>query len=468
MTAPTSGPALAPRATLVALTALVLAGCASMAPPYEQPAAPVAAQFPLASPGDGGTAAAERPWRSFFAGDARLQRLVTLALENNRDLRIAVLNIDAAQAQLNLREADRLPTVNAAVTGNRAPGSNGRINSTYSAGLAVSAFELDLFGRVRSATDAALAQLQASEAARRATQITLVGAVASLHYAIGADDELLALTQRALDTRRESLRLMDLRFRNGASSELDLRAAQTAVESARGALLALQRQRALDGNALALLVGQPIPPDLSPAPAWNPQALADVPAGLPDNVLLQRPDVQQAEAQLRAANANIGVARAAFWPRISLTGSIGVASTELSGLFNNGATAWTFVPQLLQPLFDAGRNQANLRLTQAQRDIAVAQYERAVQTAFRDVADALAGRATLGEQLQSAQALADAEAARYALSDLRFRNGIASSLELLDAQRSLLTAQQARVQVELALLQNRIAAYRALGGGWGG
>jgi multidrug efflux system outer membrane protein len=459
------------RRTLTTLCALALGaalgGCTSMAPPHERPAAPVAALFPIAPPGDAGTAAAERPWRQFFGADARLVRLIELALANNRDLRVAVLNIEAARAQLGLREADRWPTVGAAVTATRQPGSNGRIGSTYTAGLAVSAWELDFFGRVRSATDAALAQLAATTEAREAAHTALVAAVANVHYALAADDELLALTRAALASRDESLRLMRLRFDNGASSEIDWRAAQTAVEAARGTLLALERQRLLDFNALTLLVGQPLPGELPARGAWNPQALADVPAGLPPEVLLQRPDVRQAESQLRAANANIGVARAAFWPRITLTGSIGMASTELSQLFSGG-TAWSFAPQLLAPIFDAGRNRANLQLTQAQRDIALAQYERAVQSAFRDVADALAGRATLGEQVASARTLAEAEGQRFRLTELRMRNGIASSLELLDAQRSLFTAQQQRVQVELALLQNRIAAYRALGGGWAG
>ena len=453
------------RAFCLLAAAAALAGCASMAPPHERPAAPVAAQFPIAPAGDAGAAATQRPWRTFFAADARLRRLIELALENNRDLRVAVLNIEAARAQLGLREADRLPGVNAAVSATRQPGSNGRVGSTYTAGLGVSAWELDFFGRVRSATDVALAQLAASSDAREAAHIALVASVANAHYAIAADDELIALTRTALGTREESLRLMRLRFDNGASSELDWRAAQTAVEAARGTLIALERQRLQDINALTLLVGQPLPADLPPRPAWTPQLLADVPAGLPPDVLLQRPDVRQAENTLRAANANIGVARAAFWPRITLTGSIGVASTQLSQLFSNG-TAWSFAPQLLAPIFDAGRNRANLQLTQAQRDIAVAQYERTVQAAYRDVADVLAGRATLAEQLNSTRTLADAEAARFRLSELRFRNGVASSLELLDAQRSLLSAEQQRVQVELALLQNRIGAYRALGGGW--
>jgi multidrug efflux system outer membrane protein len=453
---------------LVIAAAFSLAGCMTLTPPHERPAAPVAERFPLApAAAEAGKPATELAWRDFFGADPRLQRLVELALANNRDLRIAVLNIEAARAQASLARAARWPAVNAALTGTRQPNADGDITSTYTAGLAVTAWELDLFGRIRAAGDAALAQLAATESARQAAQIALVSAVASQHMALAGDEELLALTQRALDTRRESLRLLELRFKFGTASELDLRTAQTAVETARGALLQLQRQAALDRNALELLVGQPLPADLPARPGWNPQTLSDVPAGLPADVLLQRPDVMEAESTLRVAEADIGAARAAFWPRITLTGSVGVASSELSRLFSGGNTAWTFVPQLLQPLFDAGRNRANLRLSETQRDIAVARYERTVQTAFREVADALAGRATLGEQLQSAQALESAEAARFRLVELRLRNGVASSLELLDAQRSLFTAQQQRVQAELQLLLNRIEAYRALGGGWG-
>lgn len=445
--------------------ALVLGGCMSLAPRYERPAAPVAAIFPLAAAPEAGTPASALPWRSFFA-DTRLQRLVELALANNRDLRAAVANIELAAAQLGARRADLLPTVNAGVSGQRQAAGEGRASSNlYTAGLLVSGFELDLFGRVRSATDAALAQLAASEEARRAAQISLVASVANLHYALLSDEVLLQLTQRTLDSRRETHRLVQLRFDNGVSSELDLRASQTAVEQARVALAALQRQRQLDRNALELLVGQPLPAELPAAAPWNPQALADVPAGLPSEVLLQRPDVLQAEAQLKAANADIGAARAAFFPRITLTASVGAASTRLSELFSSG-TAWSVAPQLLLPIFDAGRNRANLRASEAQRDIALAQYEKAIQSAFRDVADALAGRSTLVDQLDALQAQSQAEATRLRLTDLRFRNGVASSLELLDAQRSLFAVEQQRVQVELLLLQNRIGAYRALGGGW--
>lgn len=446
----------------------MLAGCAQMAPRYERPAAPVPAEFPNAGPLAGGPAIADQPWQDYFTEPA-LRTLIELALRNNRDLRIAVLNIESAQAQYQLRRADLWPTVNVGATslrqtgGNESNGSTGNVTGLYTAGLSVSAYELDLFGRVRSLSDAAAAELLATEEARKAVQISLVASVATQYLALAADDELLDLTLRTLRTREESLKLTQLKFDNGVSSDLDLRLAQTLVEAARVTLAQLRRQRELDRNALVLLVGQVLPGWPVRPGRIDVMTLADVPAGLPSDVLLRRPDVVQAEQQLIAANANIGAARAAFWPRISLTGSVGTASTQLSDLFKNGA--WSFAAQLLQPIFDAGRNRANLAVAQVQRDIAVAQYERAIQTAFRDVADALAGRATLDEQLRATQAQAQAEQARYSLSDLRFRNGVSSSLELLDAERSLFAAQQAVVQTQLALLQNRVSTYRALGGG---
>lgn len=450
------------------LAASMLAGCAQLTPRYERPAAPVPAEFPNAGAPSRGPAAADQPWQDFFT-EPELRTLIELALRNNRDLRTAVLNIEAARAQYQLRRADQWPTVNAGVTssrqtgGNGSNGSNDNVTGLYTAGLSVSAYELDLFGRVRSLSDAAAAQLLATEEARKAVQISLVASVATQYLALVADDELLDLTLRTLRTREESLKLTQLRVDNGVSSDLDLRQAQTLVEAARVTLAQLRRQRELDRNALVLLVGQALPEWPVRPGRIDVMTLTDVPAGLPSDVLLRRPDVLQAEQQLIAANANIGAARAAFWPRILLTGSVGTASTQLSDLFKNGA--WSFATQLLQPIFDAGRNRANLAVAQVQRDIAVAQYERAIQTAFRDVADALAGRATLDEQLRATQAQAQAEQARYSLSDLRFRNGVSSSLELLDAERSLFAAQQAVVQTRLALLQNRVSTYRALGGG---
>lgn len=451
------------RVVFLLLAAGMLAGCMQMAPRYERPAAPVPAEFANGIAPAGGPAAADQPWQDYFT-DPALRTLIELALRNNRDLRIAVLNIASAHAQYQVRRADQLPTVNAGITSLRQTGSDGKATSLYTAGLSVSAYELDLFGRVRSLSETAAAQLLATEEARKAVHISLVASVANQYLALAADDELLDLTLRTLSTREESLKLTQLKFDNGAASDLDLRQAQTLVEGARVTLAQLRRQRELDRNALALLVGQALP-ELPAGPGRiDVRTLADVPAGLPSDVLLRRPDVLQAEQQLIAANANIGAARAAFWPRITLTASAGTASTQLSDLFKDGA--WSFAAQLLQPIFDAGRNRANLAVAEVQRDIAVAQYERAIQAAFRDVADALAGRATLDDQLRATQAQADAEQARFSLSELRFRNGVSSSLELLDAQRSLFTVQQAVVQTQLALLQNRVAAYRALGGGY--
>lgn len=445
------------------LAASAVAGCMQLAPRYVRPAAPVPAAFPNATSVPSGAAAADLAWQDYFA-DPALRGVIELALKNNRDLRIAVLNIDSVRAQYELRRADQLPTVNAGLTANRQTESSGNVRGSYTAGLSVAAYEIDLFGRVRSLTDTAAAQLLSTEEARKAVQISLVASVANQYLALAADDELLNLTQRTLTTREDSLRLTQLRFDNGAASELDLRQAQTLIEAARVALAQARRQRELDRNALALLVGQALPELPSGVGRIDAMTLADVPAGVPSEVLLDRPDVRQAEQQLVGANANIGAARAAFWPRITLTASAGTASAQLSNLFKDGA--WSFAAQLLQPIFDAGRNRANLAVAEAQRDIAVALYERAIQAAFRDVADALAGRATLDDQLRSTRAQADAEQARYNLSDLRYRNGVSSSLELLDAQRALFAVQQAVVQTQLALLQNRVAVYRALGGGY--
>jgi multidrug efflux system outer membrane protein len=416
-----------------------------MIPRYERPVAPVATQFPLADTGQiGGTAAADIDWREFFA-DQHLRQLIEIALRNNRDLRIAVLNIEQARAQFDIRRADELPTVSAGFSSSRTPKGDGNVTTLYSAGVQVTAYELDLFGRVRSLADAALAQYFSTEEARKAVQMSLVAAVATTWLSLQADDELLRVTRETLVTREDSLRLTRLRFDNGVSSLLDLRQAESLLESARVTLAQTNRQRALDENALVLLIGQALPGDL---PAGTPMSVAPaLPAGLPSEVLVRRPDVRQAEQQLIAANASIGAARAAFFPRITLTGSFGTASTELTGLFGAGSLGWSFAPQLLQPIFDAGRNRANLRLAEASRSVAVAQYERTIQAAFREVADALAGRAALGDQSRAQQALVMAEQDRFRLADMGYRNGVRSYLEVLDAQRSLFSAQQAQVQV---------------------
>jgi NodT family efflux transporter outer membrane factor (OMF) lipoprotein len=445
---------------LTTAAAALLAGC-SFIPTYERPAAPVAAAFPQAS-SDAGTAAAALAWTDFLP-DARLRALVDIALQNNRDLRVAVLNVEQTRALLGVQRADRWPSVNGIAAASRAPNSTGVQTTTYTLGVSVAAFELDLFGRVKSLSEAALARYLASDEGRRAAQVSLIAAVASADLALRADDELLEVTQRTLASREEGQKLIRVRFEGGVSAEPELRSGESLVAAARASLIALQRQRGLDLNALVLLLGQPLPEALPVATGLNDLRFADLPAGLPSEVLLQRPDVRQAEQTLIAANANIGAARAAFFPRITLTGSAGFASTQLSGLFDN--TAWTFAPQLLQPLFDAGRNRDNLAATRAAHDIAVAQYEKAIQVAFREVADALAGRATLGEQLAAQHAQADAEARRLELAELLYRGGVATQLDRLDAERATLAARQAVVQLQLARLQNAVQLYRVLGGG---
>lgn len=448
--------------------AAALAGC-SLIPTYERPAAPVADAYASAwvtpSPANA-RAAADVAWQDFFQ-DARLKRLIEIALQNNRDLRVAVLSIEQARAQLGLRQADQFPTVNAGITGTRGPATSGAITATYTAGLSVTAYELDFFGRVRALSQAAQSQLLASEEARKTVQISLIAAVANTYLATLADDEQLRVTRETVATREESLRLTKLKFDNETASQLDLSQAQSLLEAAKAAQAQAQRQRAQDENALVLLLGQSLPADLPPSlPVTAQGLLPDLPAGVPSDLLARRPDVRQAEAQLMANNANIGAARAAFFPRITLTGSAGVVSNDLDSLFNSGTSAWTFAPQLILPLFDFGRNQANLESSKVARDIAVAQYEKAIQTGFREVSDALVARATLAEQLRAQNAQLAAEQTRTRLTELRFKAGTASAFELLDAQRSLFAAQQAAVLVQVQQVQSLVTLYKVLGGGW--
>ena len=481
---------IAPRRFMLpalAAVALLLSAC-SMIPAYERPAAPVAVTYPshagstgMADPANALAAqsASTMAWQSFFA-DTRLQGLIELALVNNRDLRVAVLNIDQARAQYQIRRADQFPTISGVLGGSRTPSASGSVTSLYSAGLQATAYELDFFGRVSSLKEAALNQYLATEEGRKTAQITLIASVANAYLSLLADDELLDITRQTLATREESIRLSKLRFDNGVASELDFRQAESLVEAARVSLAQQQRQRALDENLLTLLVGSPLVAELPAAasaasasasasvaaPLAQMQPLVDVPAGLPSDLLTNRPDIRQAERQLLAANANIGAARAAFFPRIALTAGAGTASSQLSGLFKSGSWGLMFAPSLTLPIFDAGRNQANLEVSKVTRDIAVAQYEKSIQSAFREVADALASRSTLAEQLRANQAQANAESIRFRLSDLRYQNGVSSYLDLLDAQRSLFAARQAVVQTRLAQLQSQVGLYRALGGGW--
>ena len=455
-------------ARAVALAAITfLAGC-SLMPTYERPSAPVAAQWPeSAQTGVGSANTAAPSWQDYFTQPA-LRQLIDTALANNRDLRVALLNIEQARAQFGIRRADQFPTLNAAATGSRTPDSNGDIKSSYTAGLMVTAYEIDFFGRVASLKEQALGQYLASAEASQTVQISLIATVAQSWLNLLADEELLAVSRQTLDSRAESLKLVELKRQHGAASDFELRNAQTLLESTRVALAQQMRQRALDENALALLLGQPI--GEADRAQWKTHklgqlAFAELPAGLPSDLLARRPDIRQAEQLLMASNANIGAARAAFFPRISLTVGAGSASSALSGLFKDGSWGWTMAPQLVLPIFDAGRNQANLDAAKTGREIAVSQYEKAIQSAFREVADALASRATLAEQLQAQQALLEAETARNHLTQLRLQHGVANQLDWLDAQRSLFAAQQALVQTRLASLQNQIALFKTLGGG---
>jgi multidrug efflux system outer membrane protein len=461
----------APRLAATALAALLATGC-SFIPAYERPAAPVSAAFPgnsAAQMGQTAAAAADIAWQDFFP-DPRLKQLIGTALANNRDLRVAMLNVEQTQAAFRIRRADQFPTVNAAANASRGPNAtNGNLTNSFSMGLAVTAWEIDFFGRVASLKETALAQYLASDEGRKAAQMSLVASVANTWLSILADEELLAITRQALGTRDESLKLTKLRFDSGVSSELDFQQATSLAESARATLAQAQRQRALDENALVLVLGQPVPEGVlagGAARLSDAVNLPDVPAGLPSDLLIKRPDIRQAEQSLIAANANIGAARAAFFPRIALTAQAGSASKELSGLFKSGSWGFSIAPSLLLPIFDAGRNQAGLDSANAGRSIAVAQYEKSIQTAFREVADGLAGREALAEQFRAQRAQTAAETQRFKLSDLRYRNGIASYLDILDAQRALFAAQQAVVQVRLAQLQNQVLLYKALGGGW--
>lgn len=451
-----------------------IAGC-SLMPVYERPDAPVAMQWPESTSVNAATNSAAATavaltWQDYFT-DPTLRQLIDTALANNRDLRVAMLNIEQAKAQLGIRRADQFPTLNAAATGSRTPDSNGAIKSAYTAGLTVTAYELDFFGRVASLKEQALAQYLATTEASQTARISLIATVAQSWLSLLADEELLAVSRQTKSSREESLKLVELKIKHGAASDFDLRGAQTLLESNRVTLAQQTRQRALDENALVLLLGQPLNEASRAQLAQqnlNQLKLAELPAGLPSDLLTRRPDIRQAEQNLMASNANIGAARAAFFPRISLTAGAGSASSELSGLFKNGSWGWTLAPQMMLPIFDAGRNQANLDASRVGRDIAVAQYEKSIQSAFREVADALASRTTLVQQLQANEALLDAETSRSSLTQLRLDHGVASQLDLLDAKRSLFAAQQGLVQTRLAYLQNQIALFKTLGGGAAG
>ncbi len=456
---------------LALATAGLLSAC-SMAPIYERPEAPVANAFAVSSEVESAQAAHEIGWRAFFK-DARLKTLIERGLANNRDLRIAVWRIEEARALYGIQRADRLPNLNVSGGGSRtrtpaALNSDGvsTLSTRYDTAASLAAFELDFFGRVKSLSDAALATYLASEEAQRAAQISLVSEIAKAYFAERAYAEQQALAQKAFETREASYKLAKVRYDVGATSKLDLTQYETLMQSAKVSLLTLARQRAQAENALVLLSGEPSGtlPDAQPLSAQL--MLAPIPSGLPSGLLTSRPDIREAEQKLKAASANIGAARAAFFPRISLTGSFGTASNSLSGLFDAGSDAWSFAPQITLPIFNAGRNINNLDLTWARKHIAVAQYEKTIQVAFREVNDALVGRALLEQQVQAQAAVQKAEAERMKLAEARYENGIDSSLGLLDAQRQLFSAEQALVQAQLLKLTNAVDLYRSLGGGF--
>ncbi|WP_369916219.1 AdeC/AdeK/OprM family multidrug efflux complex outer membrane factor [Xanthomonas sp. NCPPB 3005] len=458
----------------------LLAGC-SLMPAYERPAAPVPAQFDGAaadaSAQTGAVPVADIGWRAVFT-DPKLQQVIELALDNNRDLRVAALNIDQAWAQYRVQRADLAPGVDLSGSGNgsRTPGDlsgTGQplVAHSYSATLGISAYELDLFGRVRSLKEQALQQFLSTTEAQRSTHISLVAQVATAYLTLAADQDLLRLAQDTLTSQSESYRLQQRSFDLGAASALTLRQAQTTVESARVDVERYTAQVAQDRNALRLLAGTEVPSELLPtalpdSASADANVLASIPAGLPSELLQRRPDILEAERTLQAANANIGAARAAFYPSISLTASAGSASAGLSGLFKGGSGSWSFAPSISLPIFDGGRNRANLDVAKVQRDIDVANYEKAIQTAFREVSDALAERNTLGRQLQAQQALVDASADSYRLSQARFERGVDSYLGALDAQRTLYGAEQTLISTRLSRFTNLVTFYKALGGGW--
>lgn len=448
-------------ATLAA--ALALAGCMNLAPDHKRPDAPIAKEW--AAPAAPVVAQGQAlNWEQFYAGDPRLVALIRTALDNNRDLRVAVANAEQARFLARVGEANRWPTLGVGAGAVHTPNTNGVNTTTYTAGVQLASYELDLFGKLRNNSDAAAARYLASEAGARAARLTLVAAVASTYFSLQADTEMLALARSTLDTRLESERLMRLKFDQGAASQIDLATAESASGAAASAAAQAERQMAQDRNALVLLTGQAgLDTTLPSGQQLATVALPEVPTGLPSEVLIRRPDVVQAEAQLSAAEANVGAARAAFFPSISLTSQLGTASTALRDLFSN--TVWTWGIQGALTIFDAGRNRANLNANKSAQDAAVASYEKAVQTAFREVSDALAGRQTWGDQLTSQLKQTQAEAKRLNLVELRYSNGAASTLDRLDAQRSSFAAEQALIQVRLSNLLNSVQLYKALGGG---
>jgi multidrug efflux system outer membrane protein len=470
---------------LVTIAAVSLGACVDLAPAYRRPPTPAPAALPSGGAYPAATSSVQSvgAWRDFF-GDARLKALIDLALDNNRDLRIAVANVAASRAQYVVERSNLFPKLGATLgaTYGQTPtsalggggfssggGGSGVYNERlYNAKAGVSAWELDLFGKVRNSTKAALDSYFATRAARDAAQITLVGEVATDWLILGSDRALLAIAEDTRNSGEATVSLTTARFNGGVASQLDVSQAQTVVDQARYDVARLTTQVARDRNALELVVGAPVRDDLLPTDIDSDGVvLAQLPAGLTSTVLLARPDVVQAEDRLKAANANIGVARAAFFPDISLTGSGGVTSLALSTLFRASSETWSFAPTITQPIFDFGQNRGNLAYAKAQRDVSLATYEKSVQTAFREVSDALAQRGTIETQLDAQRDLTASAAKSYQLSDARYQRGADTYLNALIAQRTLYAARQTLVAARLARATNLVTLYTTLGGGLG-
>ncbi len=442
---------------------------------YARPALPVPSVWPesaVAGAGStGAPAAVDLKWQDFFT-DQRLQSVIALALANNRDLRAATLNIEKVRSLYRIQRAEQFPTVVASagadayrVPRNLSSNDKAQTVSQYTLGLGTTSWELDFFGRIRSLKQSALEQYFATEQARAAAQISLVAAVADIYLALAADRENLKLAQVTFDAQQATYELIQRIRDAGIASDLDVRQAQTQVEAARVDIATYSGQVALDSNALNLLVGAPVASGMLSDELGKIGALKEVAPGLPSDLLLRRPDILQAEHQLKAANANIGAARAAFFPRITLTAAGGITSSDLTNLFKPAAGTWNLAPQAVLPIFDSGARRAAYRAAELDRDMAVAAYEKAIQSAFREVSDALNLRTTLVAQQTAQQSLLNALVETYRLSEIRYKGGIDSYLSVLIAQRSLYAAQQQLVGVRLAQLSNMVALYRVLGGG---
>jgi len=452
------------RSIFVFCTVLALTGC-TMIPKYERPAAPVAPQFPGTTATNAAPAAAEIMWANFFAED-RLKTLIDLALTNNLDFRVAALNVEQSRAQYRITRAASFPGLNAGGSFIRAYAA-GRTANEWSASIGTTAYEVDFFGHVRSLNRQALEKFLATSEAERSAKISLVSEVASQYFTLRQAQTQLELARQTLATVQESYALNKATFDAGASSELDLRTAEAQVQTAKINVLTYERRIAQAENYLTLLVGQPLPADLpAPRPFDETNLVAEVPAGLPSELVQRRPDILEAEHTLLAANANIGAARAAFFPSVKFTASVGTTSSQFDQLFASGTGLWSFSPQVTLPIFTGGQNRADLDSAKISTRIEVANYQKAIETAFREVADALVATRSYTEQLAAQAKLIEAQQKRFDLATARYRQGDTAYLDVLSAQQDLYSAQQSQLETRLGQLTSQISLYQALGGGW--